>query len=283
MVVPLSIRDSKTSKWILKYLDNATLQTLLQSKRHINADELVDTLTAAWNQQPLAQRAVTSRRSPVYWWIQEIGELRRALGLDVRIQEEFTRIRQRNSRSKLYTGQKKIKGGNKNIQVYVLEEAYGIDDDILGKEVLDCIQASKIDELFVAPEKTKAKKSPGVNRIQDEITKIAVTETPDIFLRSDALQIQRIRRTLESVFKKLAIQVCQAYRTVSADAVMVIADMRPIYLMAKERIERYGNLDEPSRQRQHKIYLLAEQEVTIYEVKLEQGTTTIWIDRKYIR
>nr|CAI5820887.1 unnamed protein product [Callosobruchus analis] len=55
----------------------------------------------------------------------------------------------------------------------------------------------------------------------------------------DALQIQRTRRTIESMFRELAIQVCQAYRTISLDAVMVITGMLPFDLMAKERAERY--------------------------------------------
>nr|CAI5827535.1 unnamed protein product [Callosobruchus analis] len=80
MSVPLPIQDSKTSNWILKHLDkgkfNTALQTLLKSKSIDNADQLMDTLTAACNQS-MPRRANTSRRGPVYWWTQEIGELRR--------------------------------------------------------------------------------------------------------------------------------------------------------------------------------------------------------------
>nr|CAI5845681.1 unnamed protein product [Callosobruchus analis] len=80
MSVPLHIHDSKTSNWILKHLDNGkfntALQTLLKSKSIDNADQLMDTITAACNQS-MPQRANTSRRGPVYWWTQEIGELRR--------------------------------------------------------------------------------------------------------------------------------------------------------------------------------------------------------------
>nr|CAI5864258.1 unnamed protein product [Callosobruchus analis] len=45
----------------------------LLSKRIDNADVL---LTAACNQS-MPRRANTSRRGPVYWWTQKIGELRR--------------------------------------------------------------------------------------------------------------------------------------------------------------------------------------------------------------
>nr|CAI5826117.1 unnamed protein product [Callosobruchus analis] len=71
----------------------------------------------------------------------------------------------------------------------------------------------------------------------------------------DAMQIQRTRRTLESVFRKLAIGVCQAYRTISLDAVMVVAGMPPFDLMAKERAERYDNLDEHSKQAARKLLI----------------------------
>nr|CAH7758100.1 unnamed protein product [Callosobruchus chinensis] len=81
MGVPLQhIQDSKTSNWILKHLDkgkfDTALQTLLKPKSIDNADQLMDTLTAACNQS-MPRRANTSKRGPVYWWTQEIGELRR--------------------------------------------------------------------------------------------------------------------------------------------------------------------------------------------------------------
>nr|CAH7715473.1 unnamed protein product [Callosobruchus chinensis] len=86
----------------------------------------------------------------------------------------------------------------------------------------------------------------------------------------DALQIQRTRRTLESVFRKLAIRVCQAYRTISLDAVMVIASMPPFDLMAKERADRYGNLDEPSKQAARKLL------IEVWQSKWSQSTRGSW-------
>lgn len=52
-----------------------------------------------------------------------------------------------------------------------------------------------------------------------------------------SLKIRRTRKKLDSVFRRMAIRVCSAYRTISEDAVAVIAGIPPIDLMAAERKE----------------------------------------------
>ncbi|VEN56323.1 unnamed protein product, partial [Callosobruchus maculatus] len=249
-VVPLSIRHGKTSTWILKLLDkgkfNTALQTLVQSKSITNADDLVDTLTAACNQS-MPRRTTTSRRSPVYWWTQEIGELRRDC-LKARraytkknLPEHVREIRGLNYRLIRQKLRATIKSSKSRCWKKLIEE---VDDDIWGKgyrivfkrinigpslptmsadrrrlvaEALFPSQPRVVyntqpeatyhpftsNELFVASEKLKAKKSPGVDCIPAEIIKIAVTEAPDIFLKvcNNALSTDQIKNSLEERFE----------------------------------------------------------------------------------
>nr|CAH7736980.1 unnamed protein product [Callosobruchus chinensis] len=140
MGVPLQhIQDSKTSNWILKHLDkgkfNTALQTLLKPKSIDNADQLMDTLTAACNQS-MPRRANTSKRGPVYWWTQEIGELRREC---LKARRAYTRknlpehareIRGLNYKLARQTLRVAIKTSKSRCWKKLMEE---VDDDIWGK------------------------------------------------------------------------------------------------------------------------------------------------------
>ncbi|XP_017786933.1 PREDICTED: uncharacterized protein LOC108569765 [Nicrophorus vespilloides] len=53
----------------------------------------------------------------------------------------------------------------------------------------------------------------------------------------EAMMVKSYRRLLETVQRKSAIRICSAYRTISRDAVKVIAGMPPIELLATERKE----------------------------------------------
>nr|CAH7764308.1 unnamed protein product [Callosobruchus chinensis] len=134
-----TLLDSKTSNWILKQLDkgkfNTALQTLLKPKSIDNADQLMDTLTAACNQS-MPRRANTSKRGPVYWWTQEIGELRREC---LKARRAYTRknlpehareIRGLNYKLARQTLRVAIKTSKSRCWKKLMEE---VDDDIWGK------------------------------------------------------------------------------------------------------------------------------------------------------
>ncbi|XP_033228889.1 uncharacterized protein LOC117180500 [Belonocnema kinseyi] len=53
------------------------------------------------------------------------------------------------------------------------------------------------------------------------------------------MKIQKHLLKLVRVQRIMAIRVCSAYRTISAEAVRVIAGIPPIYLLARERAETY--------------------------------------------
>ena len=57
---------------------------------------------------------------------------------------------------------------------------------------------------------------------------------------SAATAVPAHMRQMTSVYRRSALRVARAYRTVSYDAVCVIADMTPIHLLAEERAEVYG-------------------------------------------
>ena len=56
---------------------------------------------------------------------------------------------------------------------------------------------------------------------------------------ADAIEIQSYARSVKSVYRRSALRVARAFRTVSYDAVCVIAGMPPIELMAQERARIY--------------------------------------------
>ena len=55
----------------------------------------------------------------------------------------------------------------------------------------------------------------------------------------DALQVKSLARKIESVYRSSLLRVATAFRTVSYDAVCVIAGMVPISILAKERLRSY--------------------------------------------
>ncbi|XP_062535228.1 uncharacterized protein LOC134204423 [Armigeres subalbatus] len=59
----------------------------------------------------------------------------------------------------------------------------------------------------------------------------------------NALEIKRNRRRLQSAFRLMAIRVASAYRTISSEAVCVIAGMVPICISLAEDIECYHRKD----------------------------------------
>lgn len=58
-----------------------------------------------------------------------------------------------------------------------------------------------------------------------------------------AMKTARTRRKLETINRKVAIRVCSAYRTISADAVAVIAGCPPLDLLVSERKEIHLGTD----------------------------------------
>lgn len=67
---------------------------------------------------------------------------------------------------------------------------------------------------------------------------------------SEAMAVTSYARQVTSVYRRAALRVARAFRTVSYDAVCVIADMTPIQLMAEERAEIYRRrCDDPSTDR----------------------------------
>lgn len=60
---------------------------------------------------------------------------------------------------------------------------------------------------------------------------------------SHALNVGRTRQIGTRVQRRLALRICSAYRTVSYEAVLVIAGIPPLLLMAKEREETYSGRD----------------------------------------
>nr|CAH7762824.1 unnamed protein product [Callosobruchus chinensis] len=114
---------------------NTALQTLLKPRSIDNADQLMDTLTAACNQS-MPRRANTSKRGPVYWWTQEIGELRREC---LKARRAYTRknlpehareIRGLNYKLARQTLRVAIKTSKSRCWKKLMEE---VDDDIWGK------------------------------------------------------------------------------------------------------------------------------------------------------
>lgn len=61
---------------------------------------------------------------------------------------------------------------------------------------------------------------------------------------SDAAKIKSSARKLESVYRLSAIRVAMAFRTISSDAVCVIAGMCPLTILANERSRKYFRRDE---------------------------------------
>lgn len=55
------------------------------------------------------------------------------------------------------------------------------------------------------------------------------------------MRVTSYRRKLQSVQRKIAMKVCRAYRTVSFDAVAVLASTMPIHIMAQERSDVYNS------------------------------------------
>ena len=56
---------------------------------------------------------------------------------------------------------------------------------------------------------------------------------------SDALSCDTYARELRSVYRRLCLRVCSAFRTVSEDAALVIAGLHPIDLLAVEATKNY--------------------------------------------
>ncbi|XP_039761298.1 uncharacterized protein LOC120634631 [Pararge aegeria] len=54
-----------------------------------------------------------------------------------------------------------------------------------------------------------------------------------------AMKIELYRKKLEAVQRRMAIGICGAYRTISTDAVLVIAGLIPIDKMVRERAQLY--------------------------------------------
>ncbi|KMQ82650.1 reverse transcriptase [Lasius niger] len=63
--------------------------------------------------------------------------------------------------------------------------------------------------------------------------------TYGIAIWSDTLQTQKLRRKVAPVYRLSALRVTSAYRTMSEDAVCVIAGMLPIRVLAEERKSLY--------------------------------------------
>lgn len=57
------------------------------------------------------------------------------------------------------------------------------------------------------------------------------------------MNVARTRKKLEAVNRKTAIRICSAYRTISDEAVTVIANCPPIDLLVTERTETYRGID----------------------------------------
>lgn len=77
--------------------------------------------------------------------------------------------------------------------------------------------------------------------------------TYGIAIWADALQLQDARRKVASVYRLSALRVASAFRTVSEDAVCVIAGMLPPEILAKERRSLYRlkgtTIETPEEQR----------------------------------
>lgn len=54
---------------------------------------------------------------------------------------------------------------------------------------------------------------------------------------------KKLKNRLSRIQRMMSIRVCSAYRTISAEAVCVIAGTPPIELLIKERVEKYGGED----------------------------------------
>ncbi|XP_030757325.1 uncharacterized protein LOC115883146 [Sitophilus oryzae] len=84
----------------------------------------------------------------------------------------------------------------------------------------------------------------GPKQIRRSLLSSVVTPvlTYGISIWADALRIQGTRRRVASVYRLSALRVSSAFRTVSEDAVCVIAEMFPIEILAKERQVLYRRI-----------------------------------------
>ncbi len=76
-----------------------------------------------------------------------------------------------------------------------------------------------------------------------------------------ALGVQSYARGVKSVYRRSALRVARAFRTVSHDAVCVIADMPPIDLLAQERARLYRRKREGASNKS--VIMKEEREVTL--------------------
>ncbi|XP_015119085.1 uncharacterized protein LOC107042530 [Diachasma alloeum] len=77
-------------------------------------------------------------------------------------------------------------------------------------------------------------------------TVVTSVMTYGIPIWTDALQFQESRRKIANVYRQSALRVASAYRTVSEDAVRVIAGMLPIEVLAEERRCLYRRTRHPT-------------------------------------
>lgn len=89
---------------------------------------------------------------------------------------------------------------------------------------------------------------------------------------AEAAQTKFSARRLESVYRLSAIRVTSAFRTISLDAVCVIAGMCPLTLLAKERSRRYLLKDEPKE-------LLRADSIRNWQVQWDQSRKGRWTHR----
>lgn len=95
---------------------------------------------------------------------------------------------------------------------------------------------------------------------------------------AEALLVPSYARLAQSAYRQAAIRVCSAYRTISADAVLVIAGLPPLELLAGERRAQYnrvhGSEEDPSDSRRDR-----EKTLEVWQQQWDCSTNGRWTHR----
>ncbi|KAJ8970693.1 hypothetical protein NQ314_001075 [Rhamnusium bicolor] len=89
----------------------------------------------------------------------------------------------------------------------------------------------------------------------------------------EALKIRKYQDIIDSVQRKMVIRVARGYRTVTLEAIRVIARTIPLDLIAEERKNTFGRSDRKRRER--------ERETEHYKNGRRDGRRRNWVEKKH--